>query len=98
MARALMELRDQVATMLAEAEKATGNPGGDYFVWSRRRRNEEANLARRLTTALDARIKVESQATVSIAGIRSTSTSGLFSAVRNWLTAADKRLAAEGSS
>lgn len=92
MAQALKDLRDQVARMLDEARKEIGDMGADYTGWNQRRRNEEANLARRLTSAFDARIKIESSVSLTMAGIRSTSTLGLFGAAQNWLTAADKRI------
>jgi hypothetical protein len=92
MAQALKDLRDQVARMLDEARAYVGNPGGDHFAWSQRRRNEEANLSRRLASVFDARVQLDNEASVTIAGIRSTSTLGLFGAVQNWLTAAGKRV------
>jgi hypothetical protein len=95
---ALKDLRDQVADMLDEARANVGEMGRDHSGFFERRRNEEANLTRRLTTAFDARIKADFRgAAVTIAGIRSTSTSGLFGAVQNWLVAAGKRIA-EGRS
>ncbi|SOC26973.1 hypothetical protein [Stappia indica] len=93
MTQALKDLRDQVARMLDEARANVGEMGSDHSVFFQRRRNEEANLARRLTSAFDARTKVDFRgAAVSIAGIRSTSTSGLFGAVQNWLVASGKRI------
>ena len=93
MAQALKDLRDQVARMLDEARAAVGEMESDRTAFFQRRRNEEANLARRLTSAFDARTKVDFRgAAVSLAGIRSTSTSGLFGAVQNWLVASGKRI------
>lgn len=92
MSAALKDLRDQVAAMLDEARAAVGDMGSDYSTFFQRRRNEEANLARRLASAFDARTKLSDGAALTIAGIRSTSTSGFFGAVQNWLAAAGKRI------
>lgn len=99
MSAALKDLRDQVERMLDEADKKAGSFDEDPSTWLQRRENEARNLTRRLTSVFDARIKDDWQgAAVKIAGIRSTSTQGLWGAVRNWLAAADKRIAAGGSS
>lgn len=58
-------------------------------------RDQVRQLGRDLQSDLGARIveRPAQGATVTLAGIRASSTSGLTSALRNWIAAAEKRLA-----
>ncbi|KAB2855960.1 MAG: hypothetical protein F9K43_27590 [Bauldia sp.] len=82
-----------VSSMLKDAEKAAGTYAGDPQGWHARHRHEMDKLRVLLQSRLGARIDDRwDGASVSLAGIRSSSTSGLAGALRNWIRAAEKRL------
>lgn len=91
-----MSLKDtiaMIAAMLEDAEKAAGTYAGDPQGWHARHRHEMDKLRVLLQSRLGARINDRwDGASVSLAGIRSSSTSGLAGALRNWIRAAEKRL------
>lgn len=96
-----MSLKDtiaMVAAMIEDAEKAAGTYAGDPQGWHARHRHEMDKLRVRLQSRLGARIDDRwDRASIRLAGIRSSSTSGLAGALRNWLTAAGKRLEKEAA-
>lgn len=87
-----------VAAMLADAEKAAGTFADDPQNWHARHRHEMDKLAVLLRSTLGARIDDRwDRAAVRIAGVRSSSTSGLAGALGNWIRAAEKRLEREAA-
>lgn len=96
-----MSLKDtiaMVAAMIEDAEKAAGTYAGDPQGWHARHRHEMDKLRVRLQSKLGARIDDRwDGASVRLAGIRSSSTSGLAGALRNWIRAAEKRLEKEAA-
>lgn len=89
----LAEAYELVTAGLADAERACGTYADDPANWHARHRHEMDVLARRLKTEVGASINDRwDGANVRISGIRSTSTSGLAGALKNWLRAADARL------
>jgi len=95
----VMNLEDTVITvagMLADAEKAAGNYADDPQHWHARHRHEMDKLRVLLRSKHGAHVNDRwDGATVRLAGIRSSSASGLAGALRNWLRAAEKRLEKE---
>ena len=88
-----------VAAMLAQAEEAAGTYAGDPAGWHARHRHEMDKLRVILQSKLGARIDDRwDGATIKLAGVRSSSTSGLAGALRNWLRAAAKRAEREDRS
>lgn len=86
-----------VETALAEVERGLGNYADDPNGYHRRMAAAMKQLARNLGQQVGATVTDRFDgARVRIAGIASTSTSGLNGAFHNWLTAARKRENAHG--
>jgi len=92
--RRLQPLIDHVRDALERADAEVGpySAAKDISDWHRRRRDVMENLALALHDSVGATINNRSDGCgVKIAGIRSTSTSGIAGALHNWLRAARKR-------
>ncbi len=90
----LAEAITLVETGLEDAARAAGTFGDDPGEWHRRHNAEMSALSGRLEASIGARIiDGWSGAVVKIAGISSSSTTGVAGAMRNWLKAARKRVA-----
>lgn len=95
---ALKKVLDVVEPRLKAAEAELGPPGGyDPGYWERRRRAMDA-CAQDLRDQLGARINDKwDGCRVRIAGLHSTSTTGMAGALNNWMTAARRRLSEDGA-
>lgn len=79
---------------LEDAARAAGNFGDDPSEWHRRHRHEILALSCRLEASVGAWIMEGwSASVVKIAGISSSSTTGVAGALRNWMKAARARAA-----
>ncbi|MCH4541404.1 hypothetical protein [Ochrobactrum sp. A-1] len=88
-----------VENALADADREVGPfDGQDYSAWRNRQREAESEVVQFLTENYDAKFKrsPSHDSMVHLLGIRARSTSGTIGALRNWVTAARKRIAAEG--
>jgi len=97
MTKTLTETRAAVAALLEDAERAAGTYSDDPQGYHARHRFEMERIGRQLKADFGMAINDRwDGASVRLAGIRSSSTTGLSGALRNWLRAADQRLAKEG--
>lgn len=89
-----------VELALGEASASIGAiEDGGYSAWSDRRRAAMDKLTADLAVSCGARIASQYDAArVKICGIASTSTTGVEGALKNWMTAARKRLSATAES
>lgn len=89
----LKEALSVVESALCSAEAGVGPfSHGDRDWWSRHRAAME-QCAAQLTARLGARINDRwNGCSVRIAGLSSTSTSGMAGALRNWMAAAERRI------
>jgi len=98
-ANILAKAIEAVGKALADADSKVGPfDSQDYSAWRSRQREAEAEVIKFLTENFDAKFKRNPphDSVVRLLGIRASSTSGTTSALRNWMTAAKKRIAAEG--
>lgn len=90
-------LKRALPIVQAEVQATEAEPRGDYRqpdYWTRRR-EAKAQLTQRLTDQVGARVVERyDMGRVTIAGLSATSTTGVMGALRNWLTAARRRLEA----
>ncbi|OEI83703.1 hypothetical protein GRI33_06175 [Brucella sp. BO3] len=99
LANNLIKAIEAIGDALADADRKVGPfDGQDYSAWRERQRKAEAEVVQFLTDSYDAKFKrsPSHDSIVRILGIRASSTSGTAGALRNWMTAASKRIAAEG--
>lgn len=89
----------KVDSLLHEIDEATGPfVAREASEWHARRRAELERVAKILTETHGAKLNSRwDGAAVKLAGIRSTSTSGLESALRNWREAARRKLEKEAT-
>lgn len=98
-ANILAKAIEAVGKALADADSKVGPfDSQDYSAWRNRQREAESEVVQFLTENYDAKFKRSSShdSTVQLLGIRASSTSGTPGALRNWMAAARKRIAAEG--
>lgn len=89
----LTEARDIVTAQLKRAEDACGNYADDPRNWHSRHWIIMKMLAELLTHTTAARITTRDGSRVIIAGVTASSTAGIAAALKNWLTAAERRIA-----
>ncbi len=90
----LSEIMEMVSALLEDAERAAGTYADDPDGYHARHRFEVDRVARRLEEEVGARFRDRwDGAAVRISGIRSTSTTGVAGALRNWLKAARRKIA-----
>lgn len=91
-------LVDDIEDRLGSAKRRAGKYSDDPRGWHARHHTEMQQLAARLTGELGARITDKwNGARVRIGGVTASSTTGIAGALRNWITAARKRLAKEAA-
>jgi len=98
-ANILTKAIEAVGKALTDADGKVGPfDSQDYSAWRNRQREAEAEVVQFLTENYDAKFKrsPSHDSMVRLLGIRASSTSGTTSALRNWMTAAKKRIATEG--
>lgn len=91
-------LTDEIEALLADAERQAGTYSDDPRGWHARHRLAMQQLAGELAARFG--LKVDDRwdgARVRMGGLAASSTSGVAGALRNWLTAARKRLAKEAA-
>lgn len=89
-------VRPEVIALVEAALKASRDRVGPHdwndLTWHDRRRAEGQALAERLRTEFGAKVREDwNGARVSLAGVTSSSTSGLECAVGNWIVAARRK-------
>lgn len=85
-----------VSALLESAEAAAGKYADDPQNWHARHRHEMDKARVLLQSQHGARINARwDRASISLAGIRSSSTMGLAGALRNWMKAARQRIQRE---
>lgn len=96
MGKNLVDAMATVSQLLEEAERAAGDYADDPQNWHARHHHEMDKLRVLLQSQHGARISSRwDNQSVLIAGIRSSSTSGLAGALRNWMKAARRRIEQE---
>lgn len=94
----LQEVQARVAELLEDAERAAGTYADDPSGWHARHRFEMERVKIMLKDGFGASFSDQwDGARVRIAGVRSSSTSGVAGALRNWLIASRKRIEQEAS-